>query len=153
MALLHLGGGVPAEVVGPEVLADGQQMHNCFLLSAVLLLHSLPPNTTRPAAAAAFSAPVLPRGKRIEFLIHRFQVLKSTGCFVAKSIQTKYWQLTLILFLKNSNQSVYCTRYTIRRKTIRNPQFFIRITCYTKMPLLYELYGESLFSLFASILP
>ena len=29
----------------------------------------------------------------------------------------------------------------------------MRITCYTKMPLLYELYGESLFSLFTSILP
>ena len=50
-------------------------------------------------------------------------------------------------------QSVYCTRYTIIRKIIRNPQFVIRITCYTKKPLLYELYGESLFSLFTSILP
>ena len=49
--------------------------------------------------------------------------------------------------------SVYCTRYTIIRKIIRNQQFVIRITCYTKMPLLYELYGESFFSLFASIFP
>ena len=53
-----------------------------------------------------------------------------------------------------SLQSVYCTRYTIIQKIIQNLQLVIRITCYTKMPLLYELCGESFFSQsFTSILP
>ena len=47
--------------------------------------------------------------------------------------------------------AVSCTRYTTVRKIIRNPQFSIRNTCYTKTPFFYGLYGESLLSLFASI--
>ena len=42
-------------------------------------------------------------------------------------------------------RAVYCTRFTIMQKVIQNPQFVIPITRYTEMPLLYELYGESLF--------
>ena len=68
-----------------------------------------------------------------------------------------YFQIPLSLIsetiFRRSLRPVYRTRYTIIRKIIRNPQFVIQITCYTKMPLLYELYGESLFSHFASITP